>query len=104
MAIKRGTIYRLCANNERYHVCNWAVRDDDPNPLCQSCRLTAVIPQLSDPNNLFAWNKLEAAKRRLVYSLHAHGLPIHNRMDDPSHGPGVQIHGRRAGQARAHRA
>ena len=86
MQSKSGKTYRLCTNYEQHHVCNWAIRSDDPNPLCNSCRLTSVIPQLSKPENLFAWNKLEAAKRRLVYSLHAQGLPIHNRMDDPSHG------------------
>ena len=28
-------------------VCNWAVPPDDPNPLCVSCRLTRVIPDLA---------------------------------------------------------
>ena len=42
-----GRTYRLCANYTQYNVCNWAVPSDDPNPLCTSCRLTQVIPDLS---------------------------------------------------------
>ncbi len=40
--------YRLCANYDQVSVCNWAVPADDPNPLCTSCRLNRVIPDLSD--------------------------------------------------------
>ena len=33
------------------NVCNWAVPADDPNPFCRSCRLTRVIPDLSQPRH-----------------------------------------------------
>src|SRR5215813_13024034 len=55
--------YRLCENYQKNNVCNWAVPSDDPNPLCQSCRLTRVIPDLSQPEHKEAWYKLEVAKR-----------------------------------------
>ncbi len=78
--------YRLCGNYQRENICNWAVSSDDPHPLCQSCRLTRVIPDLNAPGNKEAWYKLEVAKRRLVYSLLYLKLPVINRVDDPQQG------------------
>src|SRR5689334_22275023 len=46
-----GRRYRLCRNYTAENVCNWAIAADDPNPLCRSCRLTAVIPDLSVAGN-----------------------------------------------------
>jgi hypothetical protein len=71
-----GHRYRLCANYLGSRVCNWAVDDADPNPLCVSCRLTRVIPDLNVEGNLAAWYRLEVAKRRVVYTLLALGLPL----------------------------
>ncbi len=42
-----GRSYRLCRNYALEQVCNWAIPDEDPNPLCVSCRLTRVIPDLA---------------------------------------------------------
>ena len=81
-----GRLYRLCDNYTQQNVCNWAIPDDDPHPLCQSCRLTRVIPDLSQPGHKEAWCKLETAKRRLVYTLLELGCPIANKFDDPEHG------------------
>jgi hypothetical protein len=81
-----GRKYRLCENYVKHNVCNWAVPADDPNALCASCRLTRVIPDLSKPGARQAWYKLEAAKRRLVYSLLRLGCPLKNKTDDPEHG------------------
>ena len=61
-----GRTYRLCQNYTQENVCNWAVRAEDPNPLCLSCRLTRMIPNLSVPGHRAAWYRLEVAKRRLV--------------------------------------
>jgi hypothetical protein len=71
-----GRSFRLCDNYRAQQVCNWAVDAADASPLCLSCRLTRVIPDLSVAGNSSAWYKLEAAKRRLVYSLLALGLPL----------------------------
>src|SRR5436190_1941102 len=62
----KGQRYRLCRNYTQENVCNWAVSAGDPNPLCTSCRLTEVIPDLSREGQKEAWYKLEVAKRRLV--------------------------------------
>jgi hypothetical protein len=78
--------WRLCTNYSRENVCNWAIPDSDSNPLCLSCRLTRVIPNLSFPENKSAWCRLESAKRRLIYTLLDMGLPILNKADDPLHG------------------
>ncbi|MDB5048195.1 MAG: hypothetical protein JWO30_1266 [Fibrobacteres bacterium] len=87
----RGRTYRLCANYDRENICNWTVPADDPNPLCVSCRLTLVIPDLSVPGNKEAWYRLESAKRRLIYSLLALGLPLEGKEDsgDGTFGHGV---------------
>jgi hypothetical protein len=82
----KGNTYRLCQNYTRHNVCNWAVAADDPNPLCRCCRLTTVIPDLSVPGNREAWYKTEVAKRRLVYTLLALGLPVTDRETDPEQG------------------
>lgn len=78
--------YRLCENYARENICNWAVLVEDCNPLCRSCRLTRVIPDLSQPGHKEAWYRLEVAKRRLVYSLLSLGLPLENRVDNPMYG------------------
>jgi hypothetical protein len=82
----RGKRYRLCENYTQHNVCNWAVSAEDPNPLCLSCRLTRVIPDLGKSGNKEAWYKLEVAKRRLVYTLVALRVPILNKFDDPAQG------------------
>ncbi len=77
---------RRCRNDVEYDVCNWAVAADDPQPLCQSCRLTRVIPDASRPDQRLAWYKLETAKRRLVFTLLGLRLPVVNREQDPNNG------------------
>jgi hypothetical protein len=48
--------------------------------------LTRVIPDLSLPGTRDGWSRIEAAKRRLVYSLMSLGLPLANKTQDPEHG------------------
>ena len=78
--------YRLCSNYSRENVCNWAIPADQPHTLCQSCRFTQVVPDLTASGHREAWYKLEAAKRRLIYSLSRLGCSIRNKIDDPEHG------------------
>ena len=78
--------YRLCDNSATYGVCNSAVSAEDPEPLCQACRLNDVIPDLSDPAALSAWQALERWKRRLLFSLRELGLPIESRSERPQNG------------------
>jgi len=71
-----GQRFRLCQNYLEFDTCNWAVSEADGNLLCRSCRLTKIIPDTSTPENRTAWYRVEAAKRRLVFTLVALGLPI----------------------------
>jgi hypothetical protein len=81
-----GRSYRLCANYAREQVCNWAVPAEDPSALCESCRLTPSLPDLSKPGRKEQWYRIEAAKRRLVYSLISLGLPLTGKTSDAPHG------------------
>jgi len=44
--------------------------------LCEACRLTTTIPDLTVEGHHAAWYKLEVAKRRLVYALLNLHLPV----------------------------
>ncbi len=81
-----GRCYRLCENYAEKNVCNWAVPADQEEPLCESCLLTETIPDLALPGHHEAWYALEVAKRRLIYSLQALGLPLVPKSVDPEHG------------------
>jgi hypothetical protein len=81
-----GRAYRLCRNYPEEQVCNWAVVADELNPLCASCRLTRVIPDLAPAGNRRAWYRLESAKRRVIVTLLQLHLPVLNRDEDPERG------------------
>lgn len=66
---KAGLAYKQCINYMREGVCNWMLPADTGDTLCASCRLTRVIPALSNDKNRLLWKRLEAAKRRLLYAL-----------------------------------
>jgi hypothetical protein len=74
--------FRLCANAE-HAVCNWLVSVDQPEIFCAACRHNRTIPDLSSPENVEHWRKIEFAKRRLFYSLLRFGLPLATRSEDP---------------------
>ena len=78
--------YRLCANYTQHGACNWAISAENPNLLCRSCRLSEIIPDLNVPGNQQAWCRLEAAKRRMLYTLMQLQLPIRGRDQDPQYG------------------
>lgn len=82
--------YRLCINYSQHNVCNWAVAVGDADERCLSCRLTQPTPELADESHRPAWFKLEAAKRRLVYTLQqldlpTQGLKFEFRAEAPGH-------------------
>ncbi len=83
--------YRKCQNYVAENICNWAVDADDPNPLCVSCRLTQTIPALDWPGHRDAWFRLEAAKRRLIYSLLELRLAIPSKAEDEATGASFQF-------------
>ena len=77
--------YKFCQNTQ-YGVCNWMVPDDDATGYCAACRHNHLIPDLSIPGNAQLWARIEAAKRRLFYSLLRLNLPLEDRRSDPEHG------------------
>jgi hypothetical protein len=72
----QGRLFHLCRNGEQHQVCNWLVHAEDSNPFCVACRLNDMIPDLVVWGNRERWRKLEAAKRRIVYTLMRLGLPM----------------------------
>jgi hypothetical protein len=81
-----GQKYRLCANYTKNQICNWAVPAESPNELCDACRLTRVIPDLSLPQWHQDWYQLEVAKRRLVYEVTELGLPMVPKGEEAANG------------------
>jgi hypothetical protein len=79
--------YRLCHNHTTQNACNFAVPAGDPNPLCVACRLTRILPDLSQPDNPLRWYRLETAKRRLFYTLAKLGLVATTPPDGSADGP-----------------
>ncbi len=78
--------YRMCANTSLYNACNWLIPAGDSEEYCLSCRLTEVLPPLQDEKRRKQWVRVEAAKRRLVYTLLDLGLPVPTRVEDPDLG------------------
>lgn len=79
-------LYRQCENYSQHHVCNWMVPADDPNPLCRACRLNEMIPDLSLPENIEYWRKIESAKRHALYDVLALKLPLVGKLEDAEKG------------------
>jgi hypothetical protein len=75
----KGEEYRQCQNGREHEVCNWLVPIKDENLFCVSCRLNKTIPDLTVPENLERWHKMELAKRRLIYTLLHLGLPLNGQ-------------------------
>ncbi|SIT13913.1 hypothetical protein SAMN05421774_106126 [Gemmobacter megaterium] len=68
--------WRFCRNWE-LSACNWMVPvagDHDPE-YCDACRHNRTVPDLSDPEHHRRWQRIEVAKRRLIYTLAHMGLP-----------------------------
>ena len=59
---------------------------DGPDAFCRACRLNRTIPDLGPPDHLLRWQRLEAAKHRLVYALLRLGLPVVSKFEDPQAG------------------
>jgi len=77
-----GRAYQLCQNYNVDGICNWAIPVGDSIPLCSSCRLTQLIPNLSRPGSVERWQRLEAPKRRLMYGLAQLGLAVKSKAED----------------------
>ena len=81
----------VCANNNRYGICNWLVPAVGHQPLCLACKHNRTIPDLTGPNVPERWAKIEAAKRRLFHTWSHLGLPAETMMEAAAKGtcPGL---------------
>lgn len=76
VSLSTNAAVRYC-DNAAHAACNWLTpADDSAGRLCLACGLNRTIPNLSELGSLEAWQDLERAKKRLVYSLLRFGLPF----------------------------
>ncbi len=80
-----GQRFHYCRNHDS-GVCNWLIPAAGEKTLCSACELNRTIPNLGDPGNVAAWQNIEAAKHRLIYSIHRFGLPLQNKAEAPATG------------------
>ncbi len=77
-----GAVLVKCANYARENVCNRCLpAAEAARGLCDACRFNRTIPDLSMEGNRERWAELEAAKRRLLYTLDLLGLPYGSAAD-----------------------
>jgi hypothetical protein len=89
--VDAGRRYKQCSNYAVQQVCNWMLDADDPHALCASCQLTVVIPSLSSEKNHLFWQRMESAKRRLLYSLWSLHLRPLSKQEDETRGLAFQF-------------
>ncbi|MBZ9556616.1 MULTISPECIES: putative zinc-binding metallopeptidase [unclassified Modicisalibacter] len=73
-----GAALLKCFNYLEHDVCNRMIPLDgngEADALCDCCRYNDVVPDLSIEGHRERWAALEAAKRRLFYTLDLLGLP-----------------------------
>ena len=81
LADPKADLYRHCINAQ-HDVCNWLVAADSLDQFCAACRHNRMIPDLSIPENVANWRRIEVAKHRLFYTLLKLRLPLTTRNDD----------------------
>jgi hypothetical protein len=79
-----GSKVFYCANRQ-HAACNWLI-EAGPGGLCRACELNRTIPDLTRPDNLKHWQRIEIAKHRLVYSLMRLDLPVESKVEAPETG------------------
>jgi len=84
-------LYRRCDNFATPSGCNWLVPLEPASTaerrFCVACALNRTVPDLSVAENGRLWGRVETAKRRLISSLLALGLPVKSKLaDDPARG------------------
>ncbi len=86
-----GTVMALCENGTKHGVCNWLVPAGARRTLCVACRANRTIPDLRNERNRMLWGRVEAAKRRLFYTLLRFGLKLPTKTEDPKAGLAFDI-------------
>jgi hypothetical protein len=79
-AMVDGANWKACGN-ARPALCNWLIPAADDHAFCTACDLNRTIPDLGISGNPERWQRLEAAKRRLIYALLRLGLPLRSRKE-----------------------
>ncbi|MCA9260111.1 MAG: putative zinc-binding metallopeptidase, partial [Planctomycetales bacterium] len=77
------SVLKRCNNDVAHGACNCLPDASSGEPLCIYCGLNQVIPSLDAEANLAKWRKLEAAKRRTLYTVRALGFPVAAASDPP---------------------
>lgn len=84
------SLYRQCGNYAQHNCCNGMVavaQEGATTPaFCYACHFNKTIPDLSVPEHLPLWKKMEHAKRRTLYTLKQLRLYIPDKTEDPSLG------------------
>ena len=91
------TPYKKCDNNERYSTCNGmvnlnafvpdpAIEESKQEMLCFGCRFNETVPNLSIVEHIPLWEKMEAAKRRALYTLKVLPIPLQTTDENPEAG------------------
>jgi hypothetical protein len=75
-----GERWKYCENYQ-YGVCNWLLAADSPETLSLASRFNKTVPDLSDPENVALWQKIEFAKQRLIYTILRLKLPLMTRAE-----------------------
>ena len=74
-----GALLVPCHNNAVEGVCNAMVEAEavisGKRPFCNACRFNHTVPDTSIAGNREKWAQIEAAKRRVLYTLDQLGLP-----------------------------
>ncbi|WP_127089029.1 zinc-binding metallopeptidase family protein [Aquabacter cavernae] len=84
-SIARPEQHFLFCSNAEHDVCNWLVPEGG-NAFCPACRFNRTVPDLTAPQNLDLWRRIEVAKRYVFYSILRWRLPVQDRLENPEHG------------------
>lgn len=80
-----GARLSKCRNYDVEKVCNrclpWQAESTHMGALCDYCRFNDTIPDLTIAGNREKWARLEAAKRRLLYTLDLLQLPYGRKVE-----------------------
>jgi hypothetical protein len=85
--------YQKCDNHADYKTCTGMVNlntfvpvEGETEVLCFACRFNETIPDLSIVEHIPLWKKMEAAKRRALYTLKSMKLPLETISENPESG------------------
>lgn len=76
---------RFC-ENASHDICNWLVDTGTQDLFCIACRHNTTVPDLSVPDNVGNWRRIELAKRQLFYAILSWGLPHPTVAEDEARG------------------